>query len=712
MKPSASRVGIAALVLALMLAQPLFAWGREPPEEIAPADSASEVALEEASPADVAASDEETDTVALSAQGLVSTLGWQDAVGDGGIVGTTGRALGLESLRLTAAGSIGGDAVDAASIRIKAHSSGIGWMDWSDGDQGAGVAGHSLEAVRIELCGPLADAYDIYYRAHIQSEGWMAWAKDGEAAGSTGHSLRLEALQIELVRKGDPAPAEDGSRSEPFIDGTTVRVEAHAAGIGWMPAVSFGAVAGTTGQTRQLEALRARVANAEYPGGITYQVHAAGIGWQGARSDGQIAGTTGQGRRIEALTMSLYGELADHYDLYYRAHVSGFGWLAWARGGTRAGSTGLCLPAEAVQVTLAPKGAAAPSDAGAAISQALVERPHAACEAYVAARGWVAGSDGAIAGTTGKALSLKGLRVRVDGGAIDGGISYAVHVQNLGWMPAVADGAEAGDPACKLDVQAVRMTLTGGLARHFDVWYQAHVSGIGWLGWVADGVAAGSTGLGLPIEAVRVEVLAHGVKPEGRIGTGLVDRNTSKIGWQNPSWLPQVSCKSVRLPAYAAGHGRFSYVSPSAIRVNASRAEVVEAFVRRAYQYVGTRFIEPYSTAPGDAVDCSGLVLQCLYACGVDMEHAAGTQVVGGYNPWNHLRVPAQRYNSMRWLENRTFMSVATGSLQRGDLVYYSGHVAIYVGGGRIVDSWPGRGVTERGLYAPGRIIGAQRPFV
>lgn len=175
----------------------------------------------------------------------------------------------------------------------------------------------------------------------------------------------------------------------------------------------------------------------------------------------------------------------------------------------------------------------------------------------------------------------------------------------------------------------------------------------------------------------------------------------SKIGWQNPTGYPQVSSRTVILPSYCTGY--FTYVTPSRIAIDATRFDCINAFISRAYEYLGTRYIEPWSSWPGDAVDCSGLVLQCLYATGMDM---------GIYNPYNHRWLPGQTYNSMNWYHNNTFMPVSINNLQRGDLVYYKNHVAIYIGGGQIIDSWPGQGVTIQGLYSRGNVIGAQRPFV
>lgn len=175
----------------------------------------------------------------------------------------------------------------------------------------------------------------------------------------------------------------------------------------------------------------------------------------------------------------------------------------------------------------------------------------------------------------------------------------------------------------------------------------------------------------------------------------------AKIGYQNPSQYPQVSSLTVRLPSYCTGE--FTYVTPSRIAIDATRDDCVNAFIQRAYEYIGTQYIEPYSTAPGGAVDCSGFVLQCLYATGMDM---------GIYNPYNHRWLAWQTYNSMNWYNNGTFMPVSVNAMQRGDVIYYRGHIAIYLGNGRMIDSWPRQGVGIHGVYERGNPIGAARPFV
>ena len=117
---------------------------------------------------------------------------------------------------------------------------------------------------------------------------------------------------------------------------------------------------------------------------------------------------------------------------------------------------------------------------------------------------------------------------------------------------------------------------------------------------------------------------------------GAYIRAKNKLGWQNPAGYPQVSSLTVMLPSYCTGY--FTYVTPSRISIYASRQECVDAFIARAYEYLGTKYIEPWSSYPGDAVDCSGFVLQCLYATGMDL---------GIYNPYNHRWIASQTYNSI-----------------------------------------------------------------
>jgi len=136
-----------------------------------------------------------------------------------------------------------------------------------------------------------------------------------------------------------------------YAQNAEVSYSVHMAEIGWGGASMDGATAGTTGQGRQIEAMRARVTSS-IPGGIRYNVHASQVGWMGWSSDNEIAGTTGQGRQIEAIRVQLTGQLANRFDVQYRVHMSGAGWSGWSINGEDAGTTGQARQLEAIEIRL------------------------------------------------------------------------------------------------------------------------------------------------------------------------------------------------------------------------------------------------------------------------------------------------------------------------------------------------------------------------
>lgn len=235
-------------------------------------------------------------------------------------------------------------------------------MDWVTADGISGTEGKSkrLEAIRIRLTGKNQDQYDIYYRVHVQTYGWMDWVKNGAVAGTEGQSKRLEGICIKLVKKGDPASLSPGS-AETSSDKLSVTYRVHAQTYGWMNPVRDGAVAGTQGESKRLEALVIELKNAPYPGSVQYQSHIQSIGWEQTwHNEGEESGSTGSSRRLEALRVRLTDEMAEHFDIYYRTHVQKLGWLGWAKNGEEAGSEGLSYRIEAVQICLISKGASAP----------------------------------------------------------------------------------------------------------------------------------------------------------------------------------------------------------------------------------------------------------------------------------------------------------------------------------------------------------------
>ncbi|MEU2614680.1 NlpC/P60 family protein [Micromonospora sp. NPDC007271] len=96
--------------------------------------------------------------------------------------------------------------------------------------------------------------------------------------------------------------------------------------------------------------------------------------------------------------------------------------------------------------------------------------------------------------------------------------------------------------------------------------------------------------------------------------------------------------------------------------------------VRYAYGAIGKPYV--YGADGPSGYDCSGLTLAAWRAAGKSLPHNA----------------------AMQW---KATTRISRSALQPGDLVFYSGlgHVAIYVGGGQIIDApSAGRNVNKRGM--------------
>ena len=346
-----------------------------------------------------------------------------------------------------------------------------------------------------------------------------------------------------------------------------IQYEAHVSNIGWMSSKRDGSTAGTTGQSKAVEDLKVSILNPVEDGSVQIDAHVSGIGWQGwdtpSASEG---GTTGQGRAVEAVRLRLTGSLAKDYDVYYRVHTSNIGWMAWAKDGEEAGTTGFGRSVEAVQVRLVKKGDAAPSSDGANVDYAFKKKPMSLTyRAHVSNVGWQgAVSDGATAGTTGRGLALEDLKLSLDSSDYSDGSAVQIdaHVSGIGWQgwdtPSAFEGGTTGQGRA---VEAVRLRLTGSLAKDYDVYYRVHASNIGWMAWAKDGEEAGTTGMSCSLEAVQIKLIKKGASHPDTTGYSHLEIPTltyssqAKGAWQNPVSAGEVSGttgKSISITGFSA----------------------------------------------------------------------------------------------------------------------------------------------------------------
>ena len=119
----------------------------------------------------------------------VQDAGWLDPVYDGEVAGTTGQARRLEALSFT-----------DPSIVARGHVQDLGWMPESDTQVGTTGRSLRLEAVRLSS---RFEGWRVVCQAHVQNLGWLTPVGDGEVCGTTGLSLRLEAVSIWMLPAGE-----------------------------------------------------------------------------------------------------------------------------------------------------------------------------------------------------------------------------------------------------------------------------------------------------------------------------------------------------------------------------------------------------------------------------------------------------------------------------------------------------------------------------
>ncbi|WEV41030.1 NlpC/P60 family protein [Lactobacillus sp. ESL0684] len=154
--------------------------------------------------------------------------------------------------------------------------------------------------------------------------------------------------------------------------------------------------------------------------------------------------------------------------------------------------------------------------------------------------------------------------------------------------------------------------------------------------------------------------------------------------YQIPKKYRQIHNKSMHLKGY--------YVSPldKSLNYASTRKDYIKAFINRGYQYknAGTAWIDFTSKKPGTSVDCSGLIMQCMYAAGIDPSPS---------NPKWHA---THEWGCRSLVQSKTLQTVKLKNLKRGDIIFYGKpkpsnyHVGIYLGKNKVLHSWPNWGVT------------------
>lgn len=180
---------------------------------------------------------------------------------------------------------------------------------------------------------------------------------------------------------------------------------------------------------------------------------------------------------------------------------------------------------------------------------------HIQYEAHVSNIGWMSSKrDGSTAGTTGQSKSVEDLKVSILNPVEDGSVQINANVSGIGWQgwdtPSASEGGTTGQGRA---VEAVRLRLTGSLAKDYDVYYRVHASNIGWMAWAKDGEEAGTTGMSCSLEAVQIKLIKKGASHPDTSGYSHLEIPTVTYSSQvKGAWQNSVSAGEV---SGTTGHG-------------------------------------------------------------------------------------------------------------------------------------------------------------
>ena len=378
---------------------------------------------------------------------------------------------------------------------------------------------------------------DISYTTHVQNIGWQSYVKNGAMAGTSGKALRLEGIKIKLLNK----------ESNDHIEYRT-----HIQNIGWESSYKKDdEMSGTSGRSYRLEAIQIKLTgNVKEEYDVYYRVHAENFGWLGWAKNDEMAGTAGYAYRLEGIEIKLVkkGETFSEYDSSKVAFKD-----KNAVSEVKLNKTNLSIEAgeeETLSATINPSTATdktltwtsdnesvvtvdqkgkitAASEGTATITvtskngkkatanvNVLAPIPGVAYTTHVQYVGWQNYvKNGAMAGTSGKALRLEGIKIKLKNMPYEGDIEYKTHVQNIGWQNYVKNNEMSGTEGMAYRLEAIQIRLTGELAQHYDVYYRVHAENFGWLGWAKNDEQSGTAGYAYRLEGIEIQLVEKGEQP-------------------------------------------------------------------------------------------------------------------------------------------------------------------------------------------------------
>ena len=156
---------------------------------------------------------------------------------------------------------------------------------------------------------------------------------------------------------------------------------------------------------------------------------------------------------------------------------------------------------------------------------------------HVQSYGWQAWKyNGQMSGTSGQAKRLEGINIRLSNQQYSGDIVYTTHVQSYGWQGNEnnqstwrKNGVMSGTSGEAKRLEAIRINLTGEMAKHYDIYYRVHAQSFGWLDWAKNGAPSGTAGYAKRLEGIQIILVPKGQPAPAKNYGGITSVRASYI---------------------------------------------------------------------------------------------------------------------------------------------------------------------------------------
>ena len=466
--------------------------------------------------------------------------------------GTEGEGKYLEAIEI----KLDGEMANHYDIYYRVYARKFGWLGWARDGESAGTTGYGyrLEAIEIKLV-KKEDTVEEYGKTDAfidrfaptsitlnqkqltmevgDEQELLATIEPNDATNKevtwTTSNKNIVTVdkngKIKGIKEGTAkitAKTVNGKETtcQVTVTKSTVKVsyKTHVQTYGWQDYVENGKMSGTEGEAKRLEGIKIKLKKQDYSGNILYRTHIQTYGWEKEfKKNDEMSGTSGEAKRLEAIEIKLDGEMANHYDIYYRVHAQTFGWLGWAKNGEQSGTAGFAKRLEGIEIKLVEKNN--PFEEYG--KEESFKEKKIEYTTHVQNIGWQDYTyDGNMAGTSGQALRLEAIKIKLNNQKYSGNILYRTHIQTYGWEKEFKKNDEmSGTSGLSKRLEAIEIKLDGEMAKHYDIYYRVHAQTYGWLNWAKNGEKSGTSGLGKRLEGIEIVIVDKGEKPPVRNNT-------------------------------------------------------------------------------------------------------------------------------------------------------------------------------------------------